>query len=64
MILIKEDIAADVERVELTPPTVTIIRDEAKIIEQHEKTKRLKLWLPYGTLVVICNLVCWLYYYR
>lgn len=33
---------------ETQAPQATIIRDEAKIIEQIEKTKRLKLWLPYG----------------
>jgi methylaspartate ammonia-lyase len=39
-------------------PSVTVIRDEAKIVEQIEKTRRLKIYLPYGVaMALICAAV-------
>ncbi len=49
----KKHAESEVGNVEQGPPSVTVIRDEAKIIEQFEKTKRLKLYLLYGIEVAL-----------
>ena len=48
----------EVKLVTFVTPSVTVIRDEAKIVEQIEKTRRLKIYLPYGVaMALICTAV-------